>query len=178
MSDSTDSANSANSASAPARVERSEEEWRRILTPEQYRVAREQGTEPAFTGVYWDEHRPGIYRCVACGQNLFNSETKYDSGSGWPSFNRPIAQHVVEAHADTSHGMTRTEVVCSRCGSHLGHVFPDGPGPTGLRYCMNSASLDLVSAETPAEADGDTSAGRDRDTSAERNGHDIAEGSQ
>jgi peptide-methionine (R)-S-oxide reductase len=125
-------------------VSRSEAEWRRTLTPDQYRVAREKGTEPAFTGVYHDFKGDGIYRCVACGNELFDSRTKYDSGSGWPSFYEPIAKDRVEEHEDRSLFMRRTEVVCSRCGSHLGHVFPDGPPPTGLRYCMNSLSLDFA----------------------------------
>ena len=125
-------------------VTKSEAEWRRTLTPDQFRVTREKGTEPAFTGAYHEFKGDGIYRCVACGNELFDSRAKYDSGSGWPSFYQPIAKDRVEEHEDRSLFMRRTEVVCSRCGSHLGHVFPDGPPPTGLRYCMNSLSLDFA----------------------------------
>ncbi len=121
----------------------SESEWRRRLTPEQYHVRREAGTERAFSGKYNDNKADGIYHCAACELALFDSADKYDSGSGWPSFTRPIAAEVVTDHTDTSHGMTRTESRCARCDSHLGHVFPDGPPPTGLRYCINSVSLDF-----------------------------------
>ena len=118
-------------------------EWREHLTPEQYKVCRQKGTEQAFTGQYWNEKTPGIYRCAGCGEVLFDAATKYDSGSGWPSFWEPAAAGVVASEVDTSHGMQRVEVHCARCGSHLGHVFPDGPQPTGLRYCINSLSLQL-----------------------------------
>lgn len=121
----------------------SESEWRKKLSPEQYHVLREAGTEPAFSGRYNHNKADGLYRCAACAQELFDSADKYDSGSGWPSFTQPIAEDRVTEHRDTSHGMTRTEVRCSRCDGHLGHVFPDGPPPTGLRYCMNSVSLDF-----------------------------------
>lgn len=122
---------------------KSNEEWRRQLTPEQYRIAREQGTEAPFTGAYWNRKTPGVYRCVCCGEPLFDAVTKYDSGSGWPSFWAPVAADVVATAEDRSHGMRRTEARCARCGAHLGHVFDDGPRPTGLRYCINSASLRL-----------------------------------
>jgi peptide-methionine (R)-S-oxide reductase len=126
-------------------VQKSDEEWQAELTPEQYAVLRRQGTEPAFTGKYWDCHDDGIYRCAGCGAELFDATTKYDSGSGWPSFTEPMFADAVEVRVDRSHGMVREEVVCRRCGGHLGHVFPDGPGPTGQRYCMNSCSLQLDS---------------------------------
>ncbi|WP_454915050.1 peptide-methionine (R)-S-oxide reductase MsrB [Xanthobacter sediminis] len=131
----------------PAKVIKSETEWRSCLTPEQFRVAREHGTERAFTGPYWDEKRAGIYRCVACGAPLFSSESKYDSGTGWPSFFSPVSAEAVVTDEDTSHGMRRIEVRCARCDSHLGHVFPDGPAPTGLRFCMNGTALSLESDE-------------------------------
>jgi peptide-methionine (R)-S-oxide reductase len=118
-------------------------ELRARLTPEQYEVTQKAGTERAFTGEYWDCHDDGTYVCVVCGEPLFSSETKFESGTGWPSFFRPLGEEAVEEATDSSHGMVRTEARCGNCGAHLGHVFPDGPNPTGLRYCMNSASLKL-----------------------------------
>lgn len=129
------------------KISKSEEEWAQELTPEQYRIVRQKGTERPFTGEYVNEHADGTYRCVACGEVLFSSETKYDSGSGWPSFYAPASPEAIEVHEDRSHGMRRVEVTCSRCGAHLGHVFTDGPRPTGLRYCVNSASLKLEKGE-------------------------------
>ena len=125
------------------RMNKSDDEWRRELTPEQYRILREKGTERAFTGEYNAEKRAGVYRCAGCGTELFDAATKYDSGSGWPSFYQPVDPAMIDEAADSAHGMRRTEVMCAQCGGHLGHVFEDGPRPTGLRYCINSASLKL-----------------------------------
>jgi peptide-methionine (R)-S-oxide reductase len=123
------------------KIKKSEEEWKKELTPEQYRILREKGTERAFTGEYWDTHEDGVYLCAGCGQELFDSQTKFDSGTGWPSYYAALNEQSVEEQRDMSFGMIRTEVHCAKCGGHLGHLFNDGPNPTGMRYCINSGSL-------------------------------------
>jgi peptide-methionine (R)-S-oxide reductase len=133
-------------------VTKTEDEWKKQLGTERYHVLRQKGTEPAWSGALLDVHDPGLFRCAGCGAELFRTDDKFDSGSGWPSFTKAVADGVVNEHDDRSHGMLRTEVTCAKCGGHLGHVFPDGPGPTGQRYCMNSLSLEFE----PEEAETDT----------------------
>ena len=130
-------------ANMKEKIQKTEEEWKTELTPEQYQVCRMKATEPPFTGNYYNSKQSGVYRCVACGNELFDSTTKFDSGTGWPSFYKPVSEENIDNEEDSSYGMRRTEVVCGRCGAHLGHVFPDGPRPTGLRYCINSIALRL-----------------------------------
>jgi peptide-methionine (R)-S-oxide reductase len=125
------------------KINKPDAEWARELTAEEFRITREQGTERAFTGKYWDSHTDGVYKCRCCGEPLFDSSTKFDSGTGWPSFFAPLTEDAIETEVDTSHFMKRTEIHCARCGCHLGHLFEDGPKPTGMRYCVNSASLNL-----------------------------------
>lgn len=140
------------------KIKKTDEEWKRELSPEQFQVARKAGTEPAFTGKYWNTKDKGTYTCACCGQPLFTSDTKFDSGTGWPSFWKPVSEGAVEEETDSSYGMVRTEARCSRCDAHLGHVFNDGPRPSGLRYCMNSASLNLKPGESqqPASSEGNS----------------------
>lgn len=133
------------------KIDRSDVEWHQKLNPEQYRILRQAGTEPPFTGELLNVKGKGEFRCAGCGEPLFASDTKYDSGSGWPSFTAPMGEEALEERIDQSHGMTRTEVRCARCGGHLGHVFPDGPGPEGLRYCINSAALDFRKSDEAKE---------------------------
>lgn len=137
----------------PEKIVRTDAEWRSILTPEQYHILRQKGTERAFTGKYWNVDTKGVYRCAGCGADLFSSDAKFDSHCGWPSFDKALAKGTVEEHVDTTHGMVRTEITCARCGGHLGHVFDDGPTDTGLRYCINSASIALQADGSKPKAD-------------------------
>ena len=128
----------------PKRIEKNDEDWKKILTPEQYMIARKKGTEQAFTGEYCEAHDPGLYACLCCGTLLFDSSLKFESGTGWPSFTQPYGDNVIAYHKDSAYGMVRVEVTCNICDAHLGHIFPDGPAPSGLRYCINSASIVLA----------------------------------